>query len=86
MTLCVVQPGNLNRYVEVRGRAVVAPDVDRRFITEIARAYMGVDEYPLDPPGVERLVVTVIAEQVSSPSIPLADDPPYARHDPGDAG
>src|SRR5678816_3926090 len=46
ITLCVVQPGNLNRYVEIRGRAVLEPDVDRAFINEIARAYMGVDEYP----------------------------------------
>ena len=38
VTLCVVQPGNLNRYVEIRGRAVVEPDVDRAFINQIARA------------------------------------------------
>ena len=79
VTLCIVQPGNLNRYVEIRGRAVVEPDTDRAFINEIARAYMGVDEYPFDAPGDERVVVTVIPEQVSSPLVPLADDPPYSR-------
>jgi PPOX class probable F420-dependent enzyme len=78
VTLCVVQPGNLNRYVEIRGRAVVEPDVDRAFINEIARIYMGVDEYPFDQPGDERMVVQVIAEQVSAPWVPLADDPPYS--------
>jgi PPOX class probable F420-dependent enzyme len=78
VTLCVVQPGNLNRYVEIRGRAVVEPDVDRAFINEIARVYMGVDDYPFDPPGDQRVVVTVIAEQVSAPWVPLADDPPYS--------
>ena len=78
VTLCVVQPGNLNRYVEIRGRAVVEPDVDRAFINEIARIYMGVDEYPFDQPGDERMVVHVIAEQVSAPWVPLADDPPYS--------
>ena len=81
VTLCVVQPGNLNRYVEIRGRAVVEPDTDRAFINEIARVYMGVDEYPFDAPGDERVVVTVIPEQVSAPLVPLADDPPYSRPD-----
>jgi len=79
VTLCIVQPGNLNRYVEIRGRAVVEPDTDRAFIDEIARAYMGVDAYPFDAPGDERVVVTVIPEQVSAPLVPLADDPPYSR-------
>jgi len=78
ITLCVVQPGNLNRYVEIRGRAVVDADVDRAFINEIARVYMGVDEYPFDAADDERLVVTVIPEQVSSPLVPFADNPPYS--------
>lgn len=77
VTLCVVQPDNLNRYVEIRGRAVVEPDVDRRFVDEMARIYMGVEEYPFDREGDERVVVTVVPEQVSAPAIPLADDPPY---------
>jgi PPOX class probable F420-dependent enzyme len=77
VTLCIVQPGNLNRYVEIRGRALVEPDHDRAFINEIARVYMGVDEYPFDTAGDERVVVTVVPEQVSAPLVPLADDPPY---------
>jgi PPOX class probable F420-dependent enzyme len=82
VTLCVVQPDNLNRYVEIRGRAVVEPDVDRRFVDAMARQYMDVDRYPFDRPGQERVVVTILPEQVSCPSIPLADDPPYTRADP----
>jgi len=81
VTLCIVQPGNLNRYVEIRGRAVVEPDADRACINEIARVYMGVDEYPFDAPDDERVVVSVIPEQVSAPLVPLADDPPYSRPD-----
>ena len=81
VTLCIVQPGNLNRYVEIRGRAVVEPDTDRACINEIARVYMGVDEYPFDAPDDERVVVSVIPEQVSAPLVPLADDPPYSRPD-----
>ena len=78
ITVCVPHRNNPNRYVEVRGRAVVADDVDRSCIDEIARAYMGVDRYPFDPPDAERVTITVLAEHVSAPRIPLADDPPQA--------
>jgi hypothetical protein len=40
---------------------------------------MGVDRYPFDRPGQERVTVTIIAEHVSAPQIPLADNPPQAR-------
>jgi PPOX class probable F420-dependent enzyme len=79
ITVCVVQPDNLNRYVEIRGRAIVEPDPDRAFIDQIAVRYMDADRYPFDRPGDERVIITVIAEQVSSPLIPLADAPPYAE-------
>jgi PPOX class probable F420-dependent enzyme len=78
VSICVPHRSNPNRYVEVRGRALISEDSDRSFINSIARAYMGVDEYPLDRPGDERVVITIVAEQVSNPSIPLADDPPTA--------
>jgi PPOX class probable F420-dependent enzyme len=79
LTVCVVDPGNLNRYVEIRGRAVLEPDADRSFIDSIARRYMGVDRYPFDAEGDERVTITLIAEQVSCPPIPLADDPPFTK-------
>ena len=78
ITLCVVQPGNLNRYVEIRGRAVLTPDDDRTFIDAIAQRYMGADRYPFDKDWQRRVTVTVIAEKISAPDIPLADAPPYS--------
>jgi PPOX class probable F420-dependent enzyme len=78
ITVCVAHRNNPNRYVEVRGRAVLTDDADRSFINSIARAYMGVDVYPFDTPTAERVTIRVIAEHVSAPSIPLADDPPQA--------
>jgi len=78
ITLCVVQPGNLNRYVEIRGRAVLTPDDDRAFIDSIAQRYMGVDRYPFDKKWQQRVTITVIAEAISSPDIPMADEPPYS--------
>lgn len=77
VTLCIVQPGNLNRYVEVRGRARLEIDEDRSFIDSIAARYMGVDEYPFDRPDDVRVTITVLPEQISAPDIPLADAPPY---------
>jgi PPOX class probable F420-dependent enzyme len=77
VTLCIVQPDNLNRYVEIRGRAVLEPDVDRRFVDAMARQYMDVDVYPFDRPDDERVIVTIVPEHVSCPEIPLADAPPY---------
>jgi PPOX class probable F420-dependent enzyme len=79
ITVCVPHRNNPNRYVEVRGRAVVEDDVDRAVIDSIARAYMGVDRYPFDRSDAERVTITVIAEHVSAPGIPLADAPPQAR-------
>ena len=78
ITLCVVQPGNLNRYVEIRGRAVLTPDDDRSFIDSIAQHYMGVDRYPFDKDWQQRVTIKVIVDAISSPDIPLADDPPYS--------
>lgn len=77
ITLCVVQPDNLNRYVEIRGRAELVPDPDRRVIDAIARRYMGADRYPFDKAWQQRVTVRVIVEAVSAPDIPLADAPPY---------
>lgn len=79
ITVCVVPPGNLNRYVEVRGRAVLEPDTDRSFIDGIARRYMGAERHPFDGPDDQRVTLSLVPEQASCPSIPVADDPPFHR-------
>jgi PPOX class probable F420-dependent enzyme len=79
ISICVVQPDNLNRYVEVRGRAVLEPDPDRTFIDSIAQRYMDVDRYPFDRSDDERVIISLVPEHVSSPTIPLADDPPFRK-------
>ena len=76
--ISVPHRNNPNRSVELRGIAELHDDTDRSFINSIARHYMGVDEYPFDPPGAERVTVTLHAEQISAPVIPLADDSPGA--------
>jgi len=65
IAISVTDPDNVWRYLEIRGSATLADDADRAFIDRIAQKYMGQDRYPFDPPGEERVVVTVHVEQVS---------------------
>jgi PPOX class probable F420-dependent enzyme len=69
VTVCVPDPADVTRYVEIRGVATVADDEDRAFINWIAREYMGADEYPHEPPDVGRVVVTVHPRRVSMPRV-----------------
>lgn len=69
IALSILDPDDPTRYLEIRGRAEIAADEDRSFVNEMAKKYMDVDEYPYDPPDARRMVVTVHAEQVSTPAI-----------------
>jgi len=70
ITLCVQDPKNVARYIEVRGRARIEDDADRAFVDAMAKKYMGVDRYPYDRPGDERVIVTIDIDHVSTPKIP----------------
>lgn len=81
ITLCIVQPGNLNKYLEVRGRATVEIDEGLRFFDRMLRKY-GIDgaaNYPYDKPDDVRVVITMRPERFSSPWIPYSDKPPYEK-------
>ena len=69
IALSILDPDDPTRYLEVRGRATVEPDANRAFVNSMAKKYMDVDEYPYDPPGAARMVVTVEVEVVSTPPI-----------------
>lgn len=66
ITICVLDPVNPTRYVEIRGRAELADDPDGSLNQKIYRKNMGSD-FDLDEPDAERVIVTVMAEQVSTP-------------------
>ena len=78
LALAIPHRNNPNRYIELRGTAVMSDDADRSFIDGVARRYMGADRYPFDKEWQERVTITVAADVVSYPAIPLADDPPQA--------
>ena len=69
IALSILDPDDPTRYLEIRGRAKIAPDEGREFVNEMAKKYMDVDEYPYDPPDAKRLIVEVHPEQVSTPAI-----------------
>ena len=61
---------DVTRYVELRGRATVEDDHDLSLFKEQFRRGAGMDPPDdLDPPGAERVVITIHAEQVSSPTL-----------------
>jgi PPOX class probable F420-dependent enzyme len=68
-TLCVVDQDKPQRYALFRGHATVTPDPDRAKLNELARFYMGVDEYPYDAPGAERVVITIHPHAVVTPRV-----------------
>jgi hypothetical protein len=69
ISVCIPDPANVLRYLEVRGRARIEADPDRAFIDRIAREFLGVERYPYDPPGTERVTIVVEIEQVSIPRV-----------------
>lgn len=67
ISLCIMDPENELHYLEIRGKALLEKDGDRSFVNSIARKYMNMDEYPYDRPGANRVTVTIMIEQVSTP-------------------
>ena len=65
LAISAASPENAWHYLEIRGTAELADDPDRSAIDAVARKYMGQERYDLDPPGTERVTVTVHIEQVS---------------------
>ena len=74
LTLCVPHPTNPQQYVELRGIAEIADDTDRSVVNAMAKEWMGVEEYPYDRPGDERVVITLRVEAISSPAVHGADE------------
>ena len=69
ITACIPDPANPLRYLEIRGHAAIEDDPDRRFIDRIAVEFMGVEKYPYDPPGFDRVTVTIRIAQVSGSAV-----------------
>ncbi|HEX4186619.1 MAG TPA: PPOX class F420-dependent oxidoreductase [Solirubrobacteraceae bacterium] len=65
ITLEVQNMENPYEYVEIRGRvAERTHDGADEHIDQLAKKYLGVDEYPMRQPGEQRLIITVEPEYV----------------------
>jgi len=76
VALCIVDPDNAWRYLEIRGSVQLEDDKDRAFINSIAKKYMNMDEYPFDQPGDERVTFTVVPTRVRAEYVHSADGTP----------
>ncbi len=76
VALCIVDPDNAWRYLEIRGHVELEDDEDRSFINSIAKKYMNMDEYPFDQPGDERVTFTVNPTRVRAEYVHRADGKP----------
>ncbi len=65
VTLCIADPDNGFRYLEVRGRVVdITAEGADAHIDQLAKRYLGVDTYPNRRPGEVRLTYKVLPEKV----------------------
>ncbi|MFB6105468.1 MAG: PPOX class F420-dependent oxidoreductase [Halobacteriaceae archaeon] len=71
VALSVTDPDDPYRYLAIRGDVVeVTTEGADDHIDELARRYMGVDEYPNHQPGVDRIIVRVRPTAVSTRANP----------------
>lgn len=67
IALSITDPSNPYHYLEVRGKVVrVEDDSTHQFIDSLAKKYMGVDTYPYNLPGEERVVLYIQPEHTTS--------------------
>jgi PPOX class probable F420-dependent enzyme len=67
MSLLVIDRANPLRYVELRGRATITPDENRRLAQQLALKYAGPDaaaEYAALPPDVHRVVIHLTPDRI----------------------
>ncbi len=69
IAVCIMDPANPQRYVMIRGTALLADDTDRSFVNLVSRISLGVDEYPYESRNVARTVITIRPERFVMPKV-----------------
>lgn len=67
ITFCVVSRQDMTKYVEIRGTAILDDDPTGSFQLMLWQRMTGLDSFDLDPEGAQRVTVTIVPEQVSTP-------------------
>ncbi len=70
MSLSIMHPERPEHYLELRGRGVVEDDPGRKRANQMSQKFIGVDEYPFDGPGDERVVIRMVVEEVVALEMP----------------
>jgi PPOX class probable F420-dependent enzyme len=65
VTLFILDPGNPQRYLEVRGDAEISDDGEYSFADRLGAKY-GADLRQFDPPGASRVAVTILPVRVNA--------------------
>lgn len=73
LTALIVDPQDPRRYLELRGQAGLTDDVRREFIDSVAAKYFGLERYPFDRPGDERVTVTLELARVRAVNLDAHD-------------
>lgn len=66
IAVCIVDPKNITRYVEIRGIARLEDDPEGSLNKRMYKRQTG-KEFDLDEPDAQRVIVTVVPCQVSTP-------------------
>lgn len=70
VSFCVISPDDVMEYLEIRGYATLEDDEDRSFSRKQFIRSAGVEPpEDLDPPGTERVIITIHPQQISSPKL-----------------
>jgi PPOX class probable F420-dependent enzyme len=65
VTLCIADPDNPYRYLEIRGRvAAMTTDGAEAHIDRLAQRYLGQETYPFRQPGEVRVLYRIAPEKV----------------------
>ena len=67
VSVTVHEAADPENYVELRGRALIAPDPGGQFDNQLSWKYDGKDKDP-DPPGAVRVVVRVVVGKATGPA------------------
>tara|TARA_B100000579_G_C22575548_1_gene730989 strand:- start:298 stop:735 length:438 start_codon:yes stop_codon:yes gene_type:complete len=67
VSFCVISSTDPTRYVELRGHARLEDDPGGVFQKALWKKMTGEEEFNFDHPNAERVIVTIIPDQVSTP-------------------
>ena len=69
ITLCIISPDDFTRYIEIRGTAELTDDPEGKFNRAIFQRLTGMEEFPYDEEGAQRVTVKIIPSQISTPTL-----------------